>query len=476
MRIFDTKVQEIKYKVLCEVSKRTWEGKDSFADFNDIANVIVKQGEPLTRCCIYKERAIVAERIRIALGGKKSNPNIVEVIDIACDECPEAGHVVTDLCRGCMAHKCQDACKLGAITFDSNNKAKIDKSKCVECGRCAKVCPYQAINNFVRPCERTCKSKAIHMGETGAASIDLNKCIACGSCVYACPFGATSDKSFISDAIHIIKESRVENFEVYAIMAPAVASQFKYASFGQVITAMKKIGFDEVMEVAKGADIVAETEARELMEKGFLTTSCCPSFVKYVENNYPTLADKISSTLSPMAVTGKIIKEKDPRAKVIFVGPCTAKKAEAKKETVMPYIDCVLTFEELQALIDSMEIDIENLPETTLDEASSFGREFAFSGGVANAVKEAIAEIAEREGEDSEAARFELNPIACDGIDNCRPVLTKAAKGVLANNLIEGMACSGGCIGGAGCLTHGENNKEAILRHSREATHKTIFR
>lgn len=477
MRIFDTKVQEIKYKVLCEVSKQTWEGQDSFAVFNDIASVIVGKDEPTIGCCIYKERAIVAERIRIALGGKKEDTNIVEVIDIACDECPEAGHVVTDLCRGCLAHRCMDACKLGAITHDHNQKAKIDKSKCVECGKCAAVCPYNAINNFIRPCERACKAKAIHMGETGAATIDSNKCTSCGSCVYKCPFGAAVDKSFIVDAINIIKESRKEpGFEVYAIMAPAVASQFKYASFGQVITAMKKVGFDVVMETALGADMVAPLEAEELIEKGFLTTSCCPAFVKYIENNYPQLVDKVSSNLSPMAQLGKYIKEKDPKAKVIFVGPCTAKKAEREKEAVRPYIDCVLTFEEIQALIDSMNINIENLEETVLDEASNFGRQFALSGGVANAVKEAISELAGEQGSESKAAKFEFNPVLCDGIDKCKTVLLQASKGVLKNNFIEGMACSGGCIGGAGCLTHGEKNKDAILKYSEKATSKRIIK
>ncbi len=474
MRIFDTKVQEIKYKVLCQVSKQTWEGNDSFAAFNDIAKVVVTK-EDTTRCCIYKERAIVAERIKIALGGNKADPNVVEVIDIACDECPEAGHVVTDLCRGCLAHRCKDACKLGAIQFDEHNKAKIDKSKCVECGKCAKVCPYRAINNFVRPCEQSCKVHAIHMGETGAAEIDPEKCTDCGACVYTCPFGAVVDKSYIVQAIHLIKESRIENFEVYAIMAPAVASQFTYASFGQVITAMKKIGFDGVMETALGADMTAEAEARELLEKGFVTSSCCPAFVKYVKQKFPGMQEKVSHTPSPMAMLGKAIKEKDPTSKVIFIGPCTAKKAEWKRPEVQPYIDCVLTFEELQALIDSMEIDIENLEESVLDEASGFGRGFACSGGVAQAVAQAMKELAEKEGPDSPAASFELKAAVCDGIESCRNTLARANKGLLQENFIEGMACEGGCIGGAGCLTHGEKNRQAIARHRSEASRERIL-
>ena len=474
MRIFDTKVQEIKYKVLCEVSRQTWAGNDSFAAFNDIAKVVVSKGDT-TRCCIYKERAIVAERIRIALGGNPDNPNIVEVIDIACDECPEAGYVVTDLCRGCLAHRCKDACRLGAISFDSRGKAVIDKSKCVECGKCAKVCPYRAINNFVRPCEMSCKVNAIHMGVDGAAEINHDKCTGCGSCVYTCPFGAVVDKSYIVDAIHLIKESRVKQFNVYAIMAPAVASQFTYASFGQVITAMKMIGFDGVMEAALGADMVAEAEARELIEKGFLTSSCCPAFVTYIKHKFPHLTDKISHTLSPMAALGKAIKEKAPEDKVIFIGPCTAKKAERQQEEVAPYIDCVLTFEELQALIDSMDIDIEHLEETVLDEASGFGRSFAYSGGLSAAVAQAVKEIAEKEGPDSDAAKFVLKTVTCDGIESCKTTLIRANKGLLAENFIEGMACEGGCIGGAGCLTHGTRNKDAIVQHSMQAEKKTIL-
>ena len=474
MRIFDTKVQEIKYKVLCQVSKQTWEGNDSFAAFNDIAKVVVTK-EDTTRCCIYKERAIVAERIKIALGGNQDNPNVVEVIDIACDECPEAGHVVTDLCRGCLAHRCKDACRLNAIHFDEQNKAKIDKSKCVECGKCAKVCPYRAINNFVRPCEQSCKVHAIHMGETGAAEIDAEKCTDCGACVYTCPFGAVVDKSYIVQTIHLIKESRRENFEVYAIMAPAVASQFTYASFGQVITAMKKIGFDGVMETALGADMTAEAEARELLEKGFVTSSCCPAFVKYVKSKFPAMTDKISHTPSPMAMLGKAIKERDPRAKVIFIGPCIAKKAEWKRPEVQPYIDCVLTFEELQALIDSMDIDIENLEESVLDEASGFGRGFACSGGVTTAVEQAMREIAEKEGPDSPAAGFEVKSAVCDGIESCRNILSRANKGLLKENFVEGMACKGGCVGGAGCLTHGEKNRQTIENHISEASRTTIL-
>lgn len=463
MRIFDTKVQELKYKVLMEVAYQTWLGNDSFAVFNEIANEIVKKDQPSIRCCIYKDRAVVAERIRIALGGNKDNPNVIQVIDIACDECPEAGHTVTDLCRGCVAHRCADACKLGAITFDEEQIAHIDKSKCVECGKCAKVCPYSAIADFKRPCERACKLDAISMAEGGEAQINAEKCVACGACVYQCPFGATVDTSSIVDIINTIIESENNTkYKVYAMVAPAIASQFAYAELGQVITAIKELGFYQVEEVALGADMVAQKEARELIEKGFLTTSCCPAFVKYIKTKFPELTEHISHNLSPMAELGRFIKEHDSKAKVVFIGPCTSKKAEIKQDHVKDYVDYVMTFEELQAVIDSKDIIVEELPETSLDEASYFGRVFARIGGVTDAVTEAVKEL-QPEG-------FEFKPVVCEGIDKCKPALMRAKKGVLPGNFIEGMICSGGCIGGAGCLTHGEAHKKDIDEYGERAS------
>ena len=467
MRIFDTKVQELKYTVLMELAWQTWRGNDAFSVFNEIANEIVKKDEPPMSCCIYKDRAIVAERIRIALGGNKNNPNVIQVIDISCDECPEAGHVVTDLCRGCVAHRCADACKPGAIKFDDEQRAHIDKSRCVECGRCAAVCPYSAITNFKRPCERACKVDAISMGPDGVAVIDSEKCIACGACVYQCPFGATLDVSSITDVIKTIMASeKNEKFRVYAVVAPAIASQFKYAEIGQIITAIKEIGFYSVEEAALGADIVAYNEAAELQERDLMTSSCCPAFVKYIKTKFPDMADKISSSLSPMAVTGKFIKERDPDAKVVFIGPCTAKKAEVKQPETAAYVDYVLTFEELQALIDSKDIEVEELEETDLDHASSFGRNFAKSGGVTDAVIEAAYE---QLGEG-----VKIDPIVCDGIDKCKSALLRANKGVLPHNFIEGMVCSGGCIGGAACLTHGDANKRSIEKYGISASIRDI--
>ena len=465
MRKFDTKVQHLKYKVLREVARLAW--NDSLLDnIMDIPKTLVPGNQPTMRCCVYKERAILGERVKIAVGGDKNNPNVIEVIEIACDECPVGGYEVTNACRGCLAHRCEDVCKRGAIFFDHNHVAHIDKSKCVECGACAKVCPYTAIVSHKRPCENACKVKAISMNEQKAAEINNSKCIQCGACVYQCPFGAIMDKSYMVNVIDLLKKSDNNNkYKVYAIVAPSISSQFTYAKLGQVITGLKELGFHTVVEAALGADMVAQAESRELSEKGFLTSSCCPAFVAYIKQAYPDLVPYISHNLSPMAALAKYIKDNTPNAKVVFIGPCTAKKAEAQLESVKPYVDTVLTFEELQALFDSRDVDITTLEEDVLDNASYFGRIFARSGGLSDAVAQAMRE---------QGIVFDLKALPCDGIEACRTALLKKSKGVLDANFIEGMACIGGCIGGAGCLTHGEKNKTEVDKYGREAYEKTI--
>ena len=466
MRKFDTKVQHLKYKVLREVARFAWDGT-LLENLMNIPKTIVPGKVPTMRCCVYKERAILADRVKLAMGGDKSNPNIIEVIDIACEECPMGGCEVTNACRGCLAHRCEDVCRFGAISFDENHVAHIDKSKCRECGACAKVCPYTAIISRKRPCENACKIKAIKMNEDRTAAIDNSKCIACGACVYQCPFGAIGDKSFILDAIDMLKNSGGNTkYKVFAVVAPAISSQFSYAKHGQVIAGLKQLGFHTVVEAALGADMVAYGESRELAEKGFLTSSCCPAFVSYVEKNFPDLVPFISHNPSPMAAISKYIKEHEEPCRVIFIGPCTAKKGEVQKESVKPYVDAAVTFEELQALFDSRDIDITSLPEDVLDNASYFGRIFARSGGLSDAVAEGLKE----QGIDG----FALKACACDGIEACKIALLQKSKGRLDANFIEGMACVGGCIGGAGCLTHGEKNKADVDRYGKEACEKTI--
>ncbi len=466
MRKFDTKVQHLKYKVLREVARDAWNGTLAMSAL-DIPKRIVPGKTPTMRCCVYKERAILAERVKIAMGWDKENPNVIEVIDIACDECPVGGYEVTESCRGCLAHRCEDVCPKGAISFDSHQKAHIDKTKCVNCGACAKVCPYTAINNHKRPCEAACKVKAISPGADLSATIDNSKCIACGACVYQCPFGAITDKSYIVDVIDILKHSQGGSaYKVYAIVAPSVSSQFTYAKLGQVVSGIKALGFHTAIEAALGADMVAYAESRELVEKGILTSSCCPAFVDYIRKQFPQLEQYISHNLSPMATIAKYIKEQDPACKTVFIGPCTAKKMEFRRPEVAPYIDSVITFEELQALFDSRDIDITSMEENVMDNASYYGRIFARCGGLSDAVREGLKEQGRED--------FEVRSASCDGIEECRIALLKLSRGLQNANFIEGMACVGGCIGGAGCLTHGEKNKAEVDKYGKLAHEKTI--
>ncbi len=465
MHKFDTQVQHLKYRVLREIARQAWNGTLR-ENLLDIPQKLAPGKTPSLRCCIYKERAILTERIKIAMGGDMQNPNVIEVIDIACDECPMGGFEVTNSCRGCLAHRCEEVCPRGAIFFDRNHVAHIDKTRCVDCGKCAEACPFSAIVNRIRPCQNACKIGAIYMNEDKAAAIDNQKCISCGACVYQCPFGAISDKSYILNVVKLLKESINQECKLFAVVAPSISSQFSYAKLGQVISGIRELGFTSVVEAALGADMVAFAESRELAEKGFLTSSCCPAFVEYVNKNYPELKEFVSHNLSPMATISKYIKETNPNAKVVFIGPCTAKKAEAQRDAVRSYVDEVLTFEELQALFDSRDIDITALEESTLDHASYFGRIFARCGGLSDAVAEGLMEQGIED--------FSLKAISCDGIEECKKALLKKSKGRLDANFIEGMACVGGCIGGAGCLTHAAKDKTQVDLHGKEVDGKTI--
>ena len=326
---FDTYIQQLKYQVLKEVIKKAYED-DLINCYKDIPKTISPGPKPISRCCIYKERAIIEERITLAMGGNKENLNSVEVIEIACDECPIGGMYVTPACRGCLVHKCVEVCPKDAIRIE-NHHAVIDKEKCIECGKCTTACTYPAIIKQKRPCIESCKVNAISVDEEKKAVIDNDKCISCGACVYQCPFGAISDKSLVLDVIDILKKSdNNKNYKVYAIIAPSIVGQFDNTTPEQIVTGIMKLGFHQVVEAALGADVALYHEAEEFKEKGILTTSCCPSFVMYVEKNFPELTKYISSSVSPMVYVGQLIKKSDPTAKVVFIGPCTSKKIEYK--------------------------------------------------------------------------------------------------------------------------------------------------
>lgn len=460
MRVFDNATQELKYKVLREVAKLAFEGNLSNC-YYAIPRKLVPDSSAAMRCCIYKDRAIVEEMVRTIIGTCRVQNQEIEVLDIACDECPIDRYTVSEGCRGCISHRCVASCPVGAIRIGRNKKAVIDIEKCIECGKCFKACPYNAIRENVRPCVRACKIGAIKVEKTKKASIDYSKCVSCGACMVKCPFGAIQDRAYILDMIDLLKSSENNNkYKVYAMLAPSIGTQFNYASVEQIVTALKMLGVYDVYEVAIGADITAFKDATEFTEKRSLMSSCCPSFVQYVNKQFPNLAKYISENPSPMVECAKLIKKKDPNSKVIFIGPCVSKKMEAKLPAVKPFVDNVITFEELQAIIDGKGINVEELEGTPIISASYFGRVFARAGGVSEAVNNIIKE---------ENLDITPNIIGADGLDNIKITMLKNAKGLPEGTFIEGMACSGGCINGAGCVNHDARCVKAMNEYSEKA-------
>ena len=294
----DANILKIKHEVLYEVAKLAFQG--TLQEQKDNLPFQMFPGpKSVFRCCVYKEREITRQRIRLIEGkcpGEKESKNIVQVISSACEECPISRYVVTDNCQKCMAKRCQQACNFGAVSM-GRDRAYIDPSKCRECGMCSKACPYNAIAELIRPCKRSCPVDAITMDENGICVIDETKCIQCGHCIHSCPFGAIGSKTFIVDVIEAIKSGK----HVYAMMAPSAEGQFgNDITFASWRTALQKVGFYDFVEVGLGGDITASNEAEEWAEAykegKKLTTSCCTAFVNLIKQHYSELLENVSET------------------------------------------------------------------------------------------------------------------------------------------------------------------------------------
>ena len=438
----DENVIKIKHAVLLEVAKAAFAGNlDEIRD--DIPFTLIPGPTPQFRCCIYKEREIIRQRVRLAEGKAPSandDGNIIQVISSACEDCPISSYTVTENCQNCLGKACINACKFGAIEA-GRLRSHIDPQKCKECGRCAQACPYNAIAHLKRPCKFSCPVNAITYNEYGISVIDESKCIRCGKCIHSCPFGAIGSKTYIVDVIDAIKS---ENKHVYAMVAPAAEGQF-----GANITmnswkkAMQAVGFNGFVEVALGGDMTAAYEADEWLEAYEAgekkVTSCCPGFVNMVRKHYPELADKISTTVSPMCAVSRMIKAKDPDAVTVFIGPCVAKKSEVHDQKIEGNADYVLTFSEIRAIMKAKGVQLE-ADDTSYQEGSVYGKRFANSGGVTAAVIESMKE----KGEDVDCKVCKAN-----GAAECKKALLLMKAGKLPENFIEGMACEGGCVGRA---------------------------
>lgn len=455
-----TEVVKLRRKVLTEIARLTFADKLK-QEINSILYTVVTEDGPRYRCCVHKERAVLQERIKLALSqpsgldlaeavenaldGKITEMPVINIMPVACDQCPIDKFIVTNACRNCLAHHCINSCPKQAIMV-VQNRAYIDKGKCVECGLCKKSCPYGAIIEVNRPCEGACDIGAIKAGKDRCAEIDYDKCAQCGGCKTACPFGAIMDRSAIVQLIQAIKAGK----KVYAVLAPSFIGQFgAKVKPSQVVEALKKMGFYDVLEASLGADIVTMEETKEFMEsvpgqRKFMTTSCCPAFVAMVDKHLGDLNGSVSTTVSPMIATGKIVKQSEPNALVAFVGPCIAKKAEAEKYDGI--IDYVITFEELACMMVGAGINMAEIAEGVFEtSASRDGISFAKAGGVKQAVIDTVNAI---------APEAEIKPLSCEGLKNCMIAIQQVAAGKSDVNFIEGMACAGGCVGGPGVLTN----------------------
>ncbi len=483
MRGIPSLITDIRKKVFTEVARMAYDGGD-YSRAEDLPYIIVPGDQPLHRESVFLERAIAGERVRLAMGlgvrpiqtrslmtdGMDAaavaqayyEPPLVNIIPYACHACPTDQYRVTESCQNCLAASCQKVCPKDAISF-VNGKSHIDPEKCIRCGKCAKACPYHAIIHLERPCAAACGMDAIVSDEHGRATIRQDKCVACGQCLVSCPFGAIVDKGQIFQVIQSIRKGD----PVVAIVAPAFIGQFgKHSTPGKFNAAMQQLGFYRTVEVAVGADLCTIEEARDFLEKvpqqqNYMATSCCPAWHSMIYKLFPGETGKISMTLTPMVYTARLMKKKYPQCKVVFVGPCAAKKLEAIREDIRSDVDFVLTFEELQGMFEAKGIDfatIEPLPD--LNEGTAAGRGFAVSGGVAGAVTDVI----HRTQPDRE-----VRTARAEGLRECRKLMLLAKAGKYDGYLLEGMACPGGCVAGAGTLLPVELAANVVSRYQKEA-------
>ena len=486
MRGIYTTITDLRRKVFVEVARLAYEGGD-YSRIEELPFKIIPGETASYRESIFLERAIVGERLRLTIGlplrkitehaqlsegiegsaitEKYYDPPLINIIKFACNCCPEKSTKVTNGCQGCLAHPCSVVCPKSAISI-IKGKALINSEMCINCGKCVEVCPYNAIVKQERPCSLACGVNAISSDSLGRAEIDYKKCVSCGMCLVNCPFGAIADKGQIFQIIHALKSE----VKVYAAIAPAFVGQFgKDLPPEKIKAAFKQLGFEDVIEVAIGADLCTLDEARDFIEKvpnkqPFMATSCCPSWSMMAKQEFPELKAYISMSLTPMVLTGRLIKKQHPGSKVVFVGPCAAKKLEASRKSIRSDIDFVITFEEIMGMFEAKGIDFSSIEEMVpFTDSTAEGRNYAVSGGVANAVADSVRNM--------QPAR-EVKVVTAQGLTECKKMLQIAQAGKYDGCLLEGMACPGGCLGGAGTLQPLNKATAAITQYSTSADKK----
>lgn len=483
MVTFETPLKKLKYLVLVEVAKLAKEGKVNKEELSRIPSEIIKGDKAKYRCCTFREKAIVLQRAKIIAGyapeGEamddlvelEDDGQIIRVITSACDRCPVDKYTITEACRGCIQHKCMEVCPAQAISR-IGGRSYINQDACKGCGMCSKACPYDAVAEVMRPCKRVCPTGAMDVStvdpEDKVAMINNKDCINCGACMAVCGFGAITDRSYVVPVVRALEQKK----KVYAVVAPAIAGQFgAKTTVGQIKDAFIKVGFSGLFEAACGADAVTVHEGNEFaerMENGdkYMTNSCCPGFLSYIEKKYPDQADRISGTVSPMVATARLIKEIDEDAVVVFVGPCTAKKSEILRPGIKGSVEYVLTFEEISAIMGAYGVDPETCDNIEIEDASSFGRGFAQGGGLTAAVQNYIKE---------KGVSVEFKPVKVSGPDEIKKAMMMAKAGRLDGNFIEGMMCDGGCIGGPATMVSFMKAKPQLAKYSSQASKKSVL-
>ena len=456
----DQSLVNLKHQIYQEVCRLEWDDHLTPEGVDELVMKLIPGPKSTYRCCIYKEREIVRQRIRLATGYNPDptdkNNNLIQVIKPACDDCPISAYSVTDSCRFCLGRACVNSCRFNAIA-PGIVRMHIDAEKCKECGMCAKACPYGAIVRMVRPCKKACPANAITYDEYNLCHIDESKCIHCGHCIHSCPFGALGSKTYLVDIIRHIKAGD----RVIAMCAPATEGQFGEKVSMQVMrTALMQLGFSDMIEVGLGGDMTAAyealewSEARETGRK--MTTSCCPAFVNLLKKHYPTIyKENMSSTVSPMVAVSRYVKHKFPDAITVFIGPCIAKKSESQDESIPGNADYALTFGEIEALLKSKDIEFEEDMEVYQD-SSLYGKKFATTGGVASAVLQCMSE----RGED--VTSMKLLQVA--GGDDVKKAMMALKAGRLPEDFVEVMMCTGGCVGGPSKV----NSEQDTIRARRK--------
>ncbi len=475
--------EHFKMEVLEEISRMFYNGTLEKEINRMPFNIIPKGREAAFRCCVYKERAILKLRALAAFGysvnevdealnindyvGQNlpqfdhTSTKLLTVLESACKACVKSRYMVSEICQGCLSRKCTTECPFGAISVRKEKdslKAHIDTDLCKSCGKCKEACPYGAIVKVSVPCEDACPVSAIKKTEKGIAVIDHSLCISCGKCLKTCPFGAIMERSQILDVLKLTKTGE----KIVAMLAPSIAGQFG-VSMGKLKTAVKELGFSDVCEVAIGADITAKNEAAEFKERvieggqPFMTTSCCHAYVRMVKKHVPELMPYVSHTATPMHYTAELLKKQDPDIITVFVGPCLSKRKEAQEDK---FVDYVISFEELKAMINGKDIDLENCKDEAFDsgvtkEALTFG----VRGGVTNTVKRFAGDAAPKIKEE-----------LITGIDKKTIFKLKAySKGVCNANLVEVMCCNGGCVGGCNTVNNIKTAADNVDKYSKES-------